>query len=151
MFNKHFLKMKPEERELFTERTLKSILEKSKFGISISDIEKLKEFNLSRKTISKYFEKFVALNEAYSKKIGTVVLYYPNHKSPHFTKEKEKKIGNKKYRLTVVENPLGEFVYVQEIEEDSLYGDKVSGGILIPKNSMNEFLDFIKKEVKKDG
>lgn len=151
MLNKHFLKMRPEERELFVERTLKTILEKSKFGISISDVEKLKEFSLNRKTISKYFEKFVALNEAYSKKIGSVVLYYPNHKSPHFTKEKEKKIGDKKYRLTIVENPLGEFVYVQEIEEDSLYGEKVSGGILIPKNSIKEFLDFMGKEMKKNG
>ena len=139
--------MKPEERELFTERTIKQILERSKFGISISDIEKMNEINISRKTISKYLEKLVALNEGYSKKAGNVTLYYPNHKSPHFTFEEELEIGNRKYRITLIENPLGEFLSIQEVSEDDLYGEKISGGILIPKNMIKDFIDFIKKGV----
>ena len=144
MFDRNYRKMKPEERELFVERTIKSILDKSKFGISIADIEKIPDYNFNRKTISKYLEKLEALNEAYSKKVGNVVLYYPNHKSPHFSIEKEQRIGNKKYRIVLIENPLGEFIQLQEIEEDKLYGDKTSGGILIQKKDFDKFIDFIK-------
>ena len=106
MLSESYLKMKPEERELLIERTINLILQKSKFGISIADIEKMPEFDFNRKTLSKYLEKLVALNEAYSRKVGAVVLYYPNHKSPHFTFEKEKQIGNKKLRIVFLTTPL---------------------------------------------
>lgn len=143
--------MSPEDKKKFARAILKRILENNPNGITIPQLKEISDFN--SRTITKHMEYLTAIREAYKRQFGPrTVLYYPNGRVMHPTLDREYRIGNKYYSFTMIQNPFGEFLYVQEKTKDEYNLYTVTGGIVVQKENIPDLIKHIEdfsKEVNK--
>jgi len=89
----------------------------------------------------------VALGEAYKIERGNLSIYYRNGKVIHESDLRSRRVGGRLYTFYKLENDEGQFIYIQEKEEDAFRSTKVKGGIMI---SLSDFPDFV-RELEKFG
>lgn len=135
--------LRPNEREKYVRSLIKEILSKNERGVMVSEI--VDATNLSRITVTKHLEHLVAIREAYKSDRGTGSVYYLNGRPVHPTERISVPIGDKVYDFFKLENALGEFVFIQEKEQDELRLTTIKGGIMIKCQDMLKFKDALSK------
>jgi hypothetical protein len=135
--------LKPTERESYVRNLIKSILRLNENGVMVSEI--VEATNLNRITVTKHLEYLVAIREAYKKDRGIGAVYYLNGRLVHPTDRVSIHFGNKIYEFVKLENPEGEFVFIQEKEQDWLRVTTVRGGIMLRCSDLPKFLSGLQK------
>ncbi len=148
-----FNTLNSEDKKAYIRSVLKKILELNPNGITITQItDKISYFN--RPIIWNHLEMMTITREAYSHKFGTTLVYYPNGKMVHSIFKTDFAIDDRTYAFFVVENDVGDYLYIQEKNKDKLGALAVSGGLIVPLKELDSFVDYIKnvkKEVDKNG
>lgn len=135
--------LRPVEREKYVRGLIKNILSMNENGVMTSEI--VDATNLNRITVTKHLEYLVAIREAYKSDRGTGSIYYINGRLIHPTDRLSVPIGNKTYDFFKLENAEGNFVFIQEKEQDELRLKTVKGGIMIRCQDMLKFKDGLHK------
>lgn len=135
--------LKPTEREKYVRSLIKDILSMNENGVMVSEI--VDATNLNRITVTKHLEYLVAIRDAYKSNRGTGAVYYLNGRLIHSTDRLSVPIGHKIYDFVKLENAEGEFVFIQEKEQDELRLKTVKGGIMIKCQDMLKFKDGLHK------
>lgn len=130
--------LKPDHREIYIRNVINEILKISPNGITISDINDITGFN--RLTIGKHLEHLASIREAYKKENRRGATYFKNGRLVHPTGQKDIEVGSKTFSFIRIKNNEGEYIYIQEKEEDIYKNLKVKGGILIPLDSFQSFI-----------
>jgi hypothetical protein len=60
----------------------------------------------------------------------------------HHAKKQAFEIKNREYIAYILQNRMGEFVFIQE-KKKTEFSEEVSGGILIPLSDFGQFASFI--------
>lgn len=135
--------LKPNERESYVRNLIKSILRLNENGIMVSEI--VEATNLNRITVTKHLEYLVAIREAYKKDRGIGAVYYLNGRMVHPTDRSNISLGKKIYEFIKLENPEGEYIFIQEKEKDNLNVTTVRGGIMLRSCDLPMFIDGLRK------
>lgn len=135
--------LKPNEREGYVRNLIKSILRLNENGIMVSEI--VEATALNRITVTKHLEHLVAIRESYKKDRGIGAVYYLNGKMVHPTDRASINLGNKIYEFVKLENPDGEYIFVQEKEQDNLKVTTVRGGIMLRSCDLPLFIEGLNK------
>jgi hypothetical protein len=135
--------LKPIERENYVRSLIKDILSTNENGVMASEI--VDATRLNRITVTKHLEYLVAIREAYKSDRGTGSVYYVNGRLIHPTDRLSMPIGNKIYDFFKLENAEGNFVFIQEKEEDELRAKTVRGGIMIRCQDLFQFMNGLQK------
>jgi hypothetical protein len=135
-----YLKLAPNERELYVREILRQTVRKNVDGVTASMLEQRLPFD--SRTIEKHLSILTCTNEIYSVKIGNTSLYLPNSIPMHHAKKQAFEIKNREYIAYILQNRMGEFVFIQE-KKKTEFSEEVSGGILIPLSDFGQFASFI--------
>jgi len=135
--------LNPKEREERVRALIKNILSLNEKGVMVSEV--VDATKLNRITVTKHLEHLVAIREAYKKDRGTGALYYKNGKLVHSTDRVSMNVGNKFYDFIKLENPEGEFVFIQEKEQDELRLLTIKGGIMVHLDDFSKFISGLQK------
>jgi hypothetical protein len=135
--------LKPKEREDYVRGLISNILSLNENGVMVSEVAEAT--NLNRITATKHLEHLVAIREAYKRDRGMGAIYYKNGKLVHPTDRVSVKMGNKIYDFIKLENAEGEFMFIQEKEQDELRLTKIKGGIMIAYEDFSQFLSGLQK------
>jgi hypothetical protein len=138
--------MTPQEQEEYVERKIKETVKLNPQGISIPAIDNNTPF--SRATIIKHLERMVSGREAYKIKHPNLTIYYHNGKPVHEkTKVQGTSDSGSTFRVTLLNNNMGQFFYVEDLSTHSVSG----GSILVKKNDFNFFRKIIEEAYKKEA
>lgn len=137
--------LKPDERENYVRTLIKNILSMNENGAMASEI--VEATGLNRITVTKHLEYLVAIREAYKKDRGTGAVYYINGKLMHPTDRFSLPIENKIYDFIRLENAEGQFVFIQEKEQDEVKLTTVRGGIAIRCKDFMRFMEALQRFV----
>jgi hypothetical protein len=135
--------LKPTERENYVRSLIRNILSMNENGVMASEI--VGATNLNRITVTKHLEYLVAIREAYKSDRGTGSIYYVNGRLVHPTDRLSVPIGNKIYDFVKLENAEGNFVFIQEKEQDELRLKTVKGGIMIRCQDLLPFMNGLQR------
>ena len=135
--------LNPKEREERIRALIKHVLMLNENGVMVSEV--VDATKLNRITVTKHLEHLVAIREAYKKDRGIGALYYKNGKLVHSTDRVSMNIGNKFYDFIKLENPEGEFVFIQEKEQDELRLLTIKGGIMVRLEDFSQFISGLQK------
>jgi hypothetical protein len=138
-------KLSAQDRYKVVQGILQGLLEDNSTGITISQMQKLVPYDQT--TIAKHLDYLTAIRIGYRVKFGNTYVYYPNGKIHHPTRIEEHQLGDRYYSVYLIKNPLGEYVYIQEKKKDRDSTTTVSGGLIVPKENIDEFFQIIKKTV----
>jgi hypothetical protein len=99
---------------------------------------------LAQATAKKHLDYLVATREIYSKNYSARNrVYFPNERLSHPHLQSQIELENQIFRISLIENQRGEFVYMQEIQDTPSSGMKVIGGIIIRKQNLDKVIDAI--------
>lgn len=139
---KAYLKLPPEERELYVREVLRQTLSMNQYGVTVGAITRQLPFD--SRTVEKHLSVLTYTNEIYGVKIGPTRLYLPNTKAMHSVIEKTLLLNGKEYSVHLLQNRLGKFIFIQE-KKKRRYTQDVSGGILIPFSGFAQFVDYLQQ------
>lgn len=135
------------ERGKYIEAYLSTLIHANKErGLTPTEIENLTGF--PKNTLLKYLELLFSKGEIYRVKRGKAVIYYPNGRIFHPLRETDMVFDNKKYRISLVENPDGKQVYLQEKDIDENGFEDVVRGIMLPYEHLDAIISKL-TEVKR--
>lgn len=140
-----YLKLPPSERELYVREILRQTIRKNIHGVTVGLLAKQLPFD--SRTIEKHLSVLMYTNEIYAVKVGNTQLYLPNSIPMHPAKKQSFETENREYVAYVLQNRLGEFVFIQE-KKKTEFTEEVGGGILIPLDDFKGFVKFLKKFTK---
>lgn len=135
--------LKPTERENYVRSLIKGILTANQDGVMASEI--VDSTKLNRITVTKHLEYLVAIREAYKSDRGSGSIYYLNGRLVHPTDRLSVPMGKKSYDFFKLENAEGNFVFIQEKEQDELRAKTVKGGIMIRCEDLHQFIDGLQR------
>src|SRR2546428_170449 len=140
----------PDAKEEYYRLVVSQIVRANPAGLTVSDISGLTGFD--RKTIGQHLDFLVAVREAYKEVIPPrTAKFYPNGKLVHAFGETSARIGNAVFTFRRLVNQFGEFVYIQEKKRDKRNLLTVAGGILVPADGVEEFVDHLRRVAKPGG
>jgi len=145
-----FKTMGPKDKERYTKTVLKKILELNPNGITAPQISRAIYF--SRASVWNHLERLVMTREAYKLEFGKSTVYFPNGKMVHPIFQNNLEVGGKSYAFFFVRNNFGDFIYLQERKRDKLGFSNVCGGIILPLEKLEDFINKLssaKKEVNR--
>lgn len=131
--------LRPDEREDYIRAVMLDILRRNEQGVTISEVVNATSFN--RVTVTKHLEHLAAIREAYKRERGIGTVYFKNGKLVHETDKFNVSCDNKIYEFFKLENPDGVFIYIQEQERDELRAVNVKGGVMIPLQYFQRFME----------
>lgn len=135
------------EKERYTGKVLKKLLELNKNGLTLGQISEKTYFN--KATIWRHLEKLVNTKEAYKLEFGRLSVYFSNGKLIHSLFSEDIKFENKTYPIFFVRNNLGDFIYLQEKQEDKFGRIEVIGGLVLPLKNAEIFAERLMQAEKK--
>jgi hypothetical protein len=144
-----YIKLPPNERELYVREILRQTVRKNMEGVTASMLAQNLPFD--SRTIEKHLSILTCTNEIYSVKIGNTQLYLPNSIPMHHAKKETFEIRDREYTTYALQNRMGEFIFIQE-KKKTEFTVEVGGGILIPLADFENFVNFLSsfsKNIKK--
>lgn len=129
------------EKDSYLDKMLKRVVDLNPNGVTVPMIAKTLRMNAA--TIWRHLEKLTATREAYKLDFGKTTIYYPNGKMIHHFKKEDLMIGDKTYSFYQVINNFGKFLYLQEKKQDRLGTLEVVGGLLIPVEKLEAFINAL--------
>ena len=140
------LTMRAKDRSKYVQKVILDLLEKNKAqGMSVSDIVSATDFK--RDTVAKHLEILVASREAY-KAGDNSARYHKNGRVVHFRQMANKSFGKRLYTFYQLNNPDGEFIYIQEKEVGRFRTVEDKGGIMVSKEDVGRFMIELKEFMK---
>jgi len=110
-----------------------------------------KDLGLSHTTVKKHLNYLVSTRQIYAKVYSPRnIVYFPNGRLSHPYLETILDLGNQRFRISFIENPRGEFVYLQELENIRGLGENIMGGVIIRKENVRKVLDAIYELLEKE-
>jgi len=142
-----YLKLPPQERERYVREILRQTVNMNRYGVTVPHLSKNLPFD--SRTIEKHLSIMRYTNEIYTVKIGPTVLYLPNSRALHPAIEIQKTLeaNGREYAVSVLQNRLGEFVFIQE-KKKTEFTKEVGGGILVPLSHFNRFVEYLSEIAK---
>lgn len=142
----------PEVKSALVEEAVRRAVRKyGEDGLTIDEIVKITGY--ARSTIQNHLNNLCALREIYSIKRGKrLTLYYPNGKPLWGIGTSKFEIGPSIFEITLARGPGNRLYYhILEKKYTILEGEKAEGGILLPVEGLNNFIEELKKLEKKSG
>lgn len=138
--------MRGKDRSKYVQKVILDLLENNKAaGMSISEIVAATDFK--RDTVAKHLEVLVASREAY--KAGDVsARYHKNGRVLHYRQMANRNFGRRLYTFYQLNNPDGEFIYIQEKEVGRFRTVEDKGGIMVAKEELPRFMTELKEFMK---
>ena len=108
-----YLKLSPQERERYIREILRQTVNMNRYGVTVPHLSKNLPFD--SRTIEKHLSIMTYTNEIYTVRIGPTILYLPNSRALHPAIEIEEtlEVNGREYNVSVLQNRLGEFVFIQ--------------------------------------
>ena len=148
--NKNGITMTGSEEYAFIKFMTKKSLRNNPQGVtSRQAAEQLKKHGIpvTIEKISKILNDLAFENEIYVRKLEKEYLYYPNHRSPHPTIEKPIYLheeGQPKLMVSLVENPLGNYlILTKKIEDRNRKTSKTIGSLSLNLQDLEEILGIM--------
>ena len=95
-----------------------------------------RDLKLSQTTVNKHLDYLVATRQIYKKEYSPRnVIYFPNGRLSHPYFEMNIDVPGQRFRISLIENQRGKFLYLQEIQNTPSSGENVTGGIIIKKEN----------------
>ncbi|PWB52546.1 MAG: hypothetical protein C3F06_08305 [Candidatus Methanoperedenaceae archaeon] len=139
---KELQKLPPDKRTIYDRSIVLKLIQKNSTGITVPQITKMA--GLSHQTVKKHADFLVAIREVYKQNMGIVDIYYPNGRIEHPLSQDTLQIGNKFYSFYYLNNPLGDFIHIQEKQKDEFNTFTATGGLVIEKRAIYEFLEQLR-------
>ena len=131
--------LRPKDREAYISKLTLDILQlNASKGITIPEL--VNKTKVSRITIAKHLNRLVAIREAYCVSRGKLTIYYKNGRVVHQTNMKDTYLNDRIYSFFRLKNEDGDFIYIQEKEQDRYNKIIVKGGILVRDQDFLKFL-----------
>lgn len=147
-----YLTLPPYERDLYVRQIVRKTLGMNPHGVSIGMLTNSLPFDF--RTIEKHLSILIHTNEIYSVRIGPTILYLPNSRAVRPAIEETLRTDGREYGFYLLQNRLGEFVFIQEKRKtesgrEEFGGEPITeeakGGVLIPIESYNDFVKHMNK------
>ncbi len=148
---KEWRKYPPKMRERYNVEKIKEFVELNKEkGITVNAIETTSYFE--RHLISHVLKMLLAKGEVYNHNVDSkTTIYFPNGNVVDSVGETNVDIGGKFYSVYKLKNQFGKSsFYIQEKRRTPLESFEVSGGLIIPMESKQDFLRFIEESFKSE-
>lgn len=148
IFDKEELRcLSPEDKREFYRGIILDIVRRHVMGVSTTKVRELTGF--SQNTVKNHLEYLVSTREAYKREYGERnSVYFPNGTLCHADIFKTYALGGKKYSFKFIENPMGQFLYIQEIERDLDGGERIEGGIVIERKQIPRLMEILNSMYK---
>jgi DNA-binding transcriptional ArsR family regulator len=136
------LSMRAKDKSKYVQKIILDALDAHRAGgLSISELAETTGF--SRETLSKHLDILVASREAY--KAGeSSARYHKNGRIVHYHHMDNKLFGKRLYTFYELNNPDGDFIFLQEKEMGEFRTIRDKGGIVIAKNDLPRFMAELK-------
>lgn len=154
IFDKEELENLPsEDKRDYYRGAILSLLRNHEEGVSTTTIRQYTGF--SQNTVKNHLEYLVTTREAYKREYGgRNTIYFPNGTLCHADIVKKYVLAGKKYSFKFIINPMGEHLYIQEMERDLNGGERVEGGLVIDRKEIPRLIEILKglyEETSHDG
>lgn len=132
------LTMRAKDKTKFARKVITEALESHRAdGLSISELSDITGF--TRETISKHLDVLVASREVY--KAGEVsARYHKNGRILHYHHMDNKLFSKRFYTFYYLNNPDGNFIYIQEKEMGKFRTVEDKGGIMVAVDDLPRFM-----------
>jgi hypothetical protein len=135
-----YLRLPTQEKERYARETVKETVEMNPYGVTVPMLSKHLPFD--SRTISKHLSILTHTNDVYTMEIGSTILYLPNGRLAHAVQMPPLKIKDKEYQASVLQNRLGQFLFIQEKKVQD-YAQEVSGSLMIPLTAFDTFVKYL--------
>lgn len=136
--------LSPEYKREYYRGIIHDLLKKNEQGITAPQMKKLTKF--SHSTVKNHLEHLVSTREAYKREYGDrSIVYFPNGRLCHHDRILRYKIGSNYYSFKIIENSMGEFLYLQEQAKDLDGAYTTKGGIIIEKENIPDLIRNLSK------
>lgn len=106
--------------------------------------EVARSLQISHQTAKKHLDYLVATRQLYAKAYSARnVVYFPNGRLTHPYLTKHIDSGKQQFRLSLLESPRGNYLYLQEIQTVPNVGQSVVGGVLIRREDVDQVLQAV--------
>jgi hypothetical protein len=140
----------PESKLNVTRVLVKKFVEDNPDGIIPKVIAS--RLGLSYETVSHHLDHLVATRELYVHAIGPRTrIYYPNGRLSHPYARSIFGLNDQTFKVQLIDNPRGKFVYIQELQNSGILGKTIAGGIIIRLDGLPEFLKKLQTFVNEDS
>ena len=138
-------RLSKDNRTNYNETFFLSLLAKNKEqGLTLQEATECAS-HLSKPTVLKFLERLLAKRQIFRVHRDKLIIYYPNNRPLHPLFNESINLGDKKYGIQLIDNLEGLSLFVQEIHRDLIGIETVSGGIMIPFNSIDKIMDTFNK------
>ncbi|MGI0069215.1 MAG: hypothetical protein ACREAN_03055, partial [Nitrosopumilaceae archaeon] len=135
-----YLKLPTQEKERYARETIKETVNSNPDGVTVPQLAKALPFDA--RTIAKHLEVLTHTNDVYTVPIGATILYLPNGRLMHAVPLDPLIIKDRVYQAHVLQNRLGQFVFIQEKRKTD-YSEEASGGLMISLASFDTFVKYL--------
>jgi hypothetical protein len=106
---------------------------------------------LSPNTAKKHLDYLVATREIYNRVYSQRnVVYFPNERLSHPYVQSLIELEDQTFRVNLIENERGSFVYIQELQDTPGFGMKVVGGVIIRKDNLAKMVEGIYEVIENE-
>jgi hypothetical protein len=139
-----YQKLSPQDKEAYIKEVIRKTLQLNSSGLTVSQLKDALPYD--RRIIEKHLAIMKYTNEIYTVKLGSNVLYIPNHKAMREATSVSKRFGQFEYQVFTLKNRLGEFAVIQQRNATKESQD-VMGGIQMPLDDFPEFVSYLRKTI----
>jgi hypothetical protein len=133
----------PADKDMLHSELVRLALVETPPGATISEVCRLT--GLSHDVARKHLNQLVATREAICRThSNNLHIFHSTKGLESLLSPNTYRLGDRYFSFIVVRNPFGEFVQIQERERDELGRAKVAGGLLIPLDQIQRFLDRLR-------
>lgn len=136
-----YQKLSPADKETYIKEILRQTLQKNSQGVTITQLNQ--ELPFERRIMEKHLEIMKYTNELYTVKLGSNILYIPNHKAMHEASSHFAKFGHHEYQVYTLRNRLGNFAIIQQRKISNT--QEITGGLQVPLEDFERFIDYLKR------
>jgi len=136
----------PKNRSRYIEGLIKSFINLNN-GVTISQVEK--ELNLHYDTVVRHIDRLEATGDIYRSVFGKTSVFFGNHKNMHPVGEQELCFDNQIFVFSILENNLGDYLFIQEKLIEPNGASRTKGGIMVPFKEFGLFFSEIKNFLTK--
>lgn len=139
-----YLKLSPQDKEIYIKEVLKKTLQLNPHGLTVSQLRDALEYD--RRVIEKHLAIMKVTNEVYIIKLGSNVIYIPNHKAMREATSQSRKFGEYEYQVYILKNRLGDFAVIQQ-KNISKESRDIAGSIQLPLGDFPNFVDYLRQTI----
>ena len=119
-------------------------------GVSAGEVAET--LDIAPDTVRRHLDHLVTTREVYRKDYSQRnTVYFPNARLSHPYHRSTIDLETQRFRVSLIENLKGEFVYIQELQETPTAGYTVVGGIIIRVDNVRKLQKALDELLEKVG